>query len=66
MHPDFESNLTTTIFRKFGVGRITRSDDIFAFVRGTKRVSYSFVLNACLSTHLLCSFCSVFIIDANL
>ena len=36
MHPDFESNLITHIFRKFGVSRTTRSDVIFAFVRGTE------------------------------
>ena len=34
MHPDFESNLITHIFRNFGVNRITGSDVIFAFVRG--------------------------------
>ena len=35
MHPDFESNLITNIFRKFGVSRITESDVIFAFVWGS-------------------------------
>ena len=35
MHPDFESNLITHIFRKFGVSRTTGNDVIFAFVRGT-------------------------------
>ena len=35
MHPDFELNLITHIFRKFGVSRTTGSDAIFAFVRGT-------------------------------
>ena len=35
MHPDFESNLITHIFRKFGVSQTTGSDVIFAFVRGT-------------------------------
>ena len=35
MHPDFESNLITHIFRKFGVSWTTGSDVIFAFVRGT-------------------------------
>ena len=35
MHPDFESNLITHIFRKFGVSRTAGSDVIFAFVRGT-------------------------------
>ena len=34
MHPDFESNLITHIFRKFGVSQTTGSDVIFAFVRG--------------------------------
>ena len=35
MHSDFESNLITHIFRKFGVNRMTGSDVIFAFVSGT-------------------------------
>ena len=35
MHPDFESNLITHTFSNFGVSRITGSDVIFAFVRGT-------------------------------
>ena len=35
MHPDFESNLITHIFRKFGVSQTIGSDVIFAFVRGT-------------------------------
>ena len=35
MHSYFESNLITPIFRKFGVSRITGSDVILAFVRGT-------------------------------
>ena len=35
MHPDFELNLITHIFRKFWVSRKTESDVIFAFVRGT-------------------------------
>ena len=35
MHPDFESNLITYIFRNFGVSRTTESDVIFAFVGGT-------------------------------
>ena len=35
MHPDFELNLITNIFRNFGVSWITESDVIFAFVRGT-------------------------------
>ena len=34
MHPDFESNLITHIFRKFGVSRTAERDVIFAFVRG--------------------------------
>ena len=66
MHPDFESNLTIHIFRKFGVSRVTGSDVIFAFVRGTLGVSYSFEPNACLSMHLFYSFYCVFIIDAYL
>ena len=35
MHPAFEPNLITHIFRKFEVNRMTGSDVIFAFVRGT-------------------------------
>ena len=35
MHPDFESNLMTHIFRKFKVSRITQSDVFFAFIGGT-------------------------------
>ena len=35
MQPNFESNLITHIFKKFGVNRRTGSDVIFAFVRGT-------------------------------
>ena len=35
MLSDFESNLITHIFRIFGVSRITGSDVVFAFVRGT-------------------------------
>ena len=35
MHPEFELNLITHIFRKLGVSRTTRNDAIFAFVRGT-------------------------------
>ena len=42
MHPDFESNLITHIFRSFEVSRITRNDVIFALVRSTEGVSYSF------------------------
>ena len=66
MHPDFEPNLIAHIFRKFGVIRITESDVIFAFVRGTEGVSDSFEPNACLSTYLFNSFYYVFIIDAYL
>ena len=32
MHPDFASNLTTHIFKNFGVSQITVIDFIFAFV----------------------------------
>ena len=35
MHPDLESNLITHIFRNFEVSRMTGSNVIFAFVRGT-------------------------------
>ena len=35
MHPDFESYLIIYVFRKLGITRITGSDVIFAFVRGT-------------------------------
>ena len=35
MHPDFEPSLITRISRKFGVSGTTKSDVIFAFVRGT-------------------------------
>ena len=35
MYPEFESNLITHIFRKFGVSWTAGSDVIFAFVRGT-------------------------------
>ena len=48
MHPNFESNLVTHIFRKFGVNWTTGSDVIFAYVRGTYGVSHSFEHNACL------------------
>ena len=66
MHPDFESNLITHIFRKFGVSGTTGSDVIFVFVGDTQGVLCSFEPNACLS---VCSFYSlycVFIINANL
>ena len=33
MHPDFESNLITHIFRKFGESETPGSDVIFAFLR---------------------------------
>ena len=65
MHPDFESSLTTYIFRKFGVSRITGSDVTFAFVRGTEGVSHSFEHNACLSERLFYSLYCLFIIDDN-
>ena len=35
MHPDFESNLITHIFKNFVVSWITVGDVIFAFVRDT-------------------------------
>ena len=66
MHPDFESNLITHIFRKFGVSETTGSDVIFAFVRGTQGVLCSFEHNACLSVRLFYSLYCVFIINANL
>ena len=66
MHPDFESNLITHIFRKFGVSRTTRSDVIFAFVRGIVGVSCSFEHNACLSVLVFYSLYCVIIINANL
>ena len=66
MHPDFESNLITHIFIKFGVSGTTGSDVIFAFVRGTQGVLYSFEPNACLSVRLFYSLYCVFIINANL
>ena len=47
MHSDFESNLIIHISRKFGVSRITESDVVFAFGRGTEGVSSSFEHNAC-------------------
>ena len=66
MHPDFESNLITHIFRKFGVSETTGSDVIFAFVRGIQGVLCSFEHRACLSVSLFYSLYSVFIINANL
>ena len=66
MHPDFESNLITHIFSKFGVSETTGSDVIFAFVRGTQGVLCSFEHNACLSVCLFYSLYCVFIINANL
>ena len=66
MHPDFESNLITHIFRTFGVSRTIGSYVISAFVRGTYGVSYSFEHTACLSTRLFFSFYFKLIIDANL
>ena len=35
MHSDFELNLITQIFRKFGVSRATKSDIILVFAGGT-------------------------------
>ena len=66
MHPDFELNLITHIFRKFGVSGTTGSDAIFAFIRGTQGVLLSFEHNACLSVRLFFSLYCVFIINANL
>ena len=66
MHPDFKSNLITHIFRNFGVSRTTASDVIFAFVRGTQGISYSFEYNACLLVRVFYSLFCVFIINANL
>ena len=66
MHPDFESNLTTNIFRNFGVSRTTKSDVIFAFVRGTQGVLCNFERNACLLDLVFYSLYRVFIIHANL
>ena len=51
MHSDFELNLITRIFRKFGVSRITGSDVIFAFVsRGTYKEFHT-VLNTMQAYH---------------
>ena len=36
MHPDFESNLVTHIFRKFGVSRISGSDVILSLSKAPK------------------------------
>ena len=66
MHPDFESNLITHFFRKFGVSVTTESDVIFSFVRGTQGVLCSFEHNVCLSVRLFYSLYCVFIINANL
>ena len=49
MHPEFESNLITNIFKNFGVNRTTESDVIFAFVGSIQRVLCNFEHNACLS-----------------
>ena len=65
MHPDFESNLIKHIFIKFGVNCTTGNDVIFAFARGTQRVSYSFEHNSCFSVRLFYSLYCVFIIDVN-
>ena len=66
MHPDFESNLLTNIFRKFGVSWTTGSDVIFVFVRGTQGVLCDFERNACLSDLVFYSLYCVFIVNANL
>ena len=66
MHPDFEPNLITHIFRKFGVSKMTGSDVIFAFVGGTQEVLCNFEHNACLPVRVFYSFYCVFIINANL
>ena len=66
MYPDFKLNLIAHIFRKFVVCRTTKSDVIFAFVRGTLGVSYSFEHNACLSVRVFYSLHCIFIIDASL
>ena len=66
MHPDFESNLITHIFNKFGVSETTGSDVIFAFVRGTQGFLRNFEYNACLSMRVFYSLYCVFITDANL
>ena len=63
MRPNFESNLVTHIFRKFGVNWTTGSDVIFAYVRGTYGVSHSFEHNACLWVRLFYSLYCIFIID---
>ena len=62
----FESNWITHIFRKFGVSRMTESDVIFVFVRGTLGVWYSFEHKACLSVRLFYWLYCVFIVDSNL
>ena len=60
MHLEFESNLITNMFRKFGVSRTTGSDVIFALL------SFSFDRNACLSVRVFYSLYCLFITDANL
>ena len=65
MHIDFESNLITHIFKRFGVRGTTGSDVIFTFVRGTQRFYCSFEHNECLSVRVFYSLYCVFIIDAN-
>ena len=55
MHPDFESNLITHIFRKFGVSGTTGRDVIIAFVKGTQGVLCNFDHNACLSVRVFYS-----------
>ena len=66
MHPDFEPNLITHIFRKCGVSKTTGSDVIFVFVRGTQGVLCNFEHNACSSVRVFYLFYCVFIINANL
>ena len=66
MYPNFERNLITHFFSKFGVSGTTGSDVIFAFVRGTQGVLCNFKRNACLSERVFYSLYCVFIINANL
>ena len=66
MHPDFESNLITHIFRNFGVSRATGSDVIFAFVRGTQVFFCNFEHYSCLSVRIFYSLYCIFIVNANL
>ena len=50
MHPDFESNLITHIFRKFGVSQITGSDVIFAFVEASKEFQRIYFIHSTASS----------------